>query len=307
MLSRRLSFVVFAIAFGLLTTRVNATPTLYANNCAGCHSATVTSCNGCHAHGTHSTSAKNDINVAGTLDKSSYAPGETVTVTVTGGYRTSWLRVLLFDNAFTELARSSCPGGMGGCTTSVYPITLTAPAPQTPGTYTWSVAWYGNRYDAGGASFGLGFSDTLADGYFTLDPGNVNHGYQTVALPSFIVSPDATPQIAVTPGSLAFGLVVLGASRDLLVTISNSGTADLVGAVALGDGTSAAYSTSVTSFDVLPGNSQDVVVTYAPTSTSRDTGATGNDHSRQRNTVGLMAAAPGRSAPAARLVGSRCG
>jgi hypothetical protein len=34
------------------------------NNCADCHvPPTAPTCNGCHAHGTHSSSAKSDINV----------------------------------------------------------------------------------------------------------------------------------------------------------------------------------------------------------------------------------------------------
>ena len=62
--------------------RANAYSNYYTSNCSGCHGSTVTTCNGCHSHGTHSSSAKADINVAGTLNKTSFAAGENVTVTV---------------------------------------------------------------------------------------------------------------------------------------------------------------------------------------------------------------------------------
>ena len=71
--------------------KAQAFPSLYDSNCAGCHGTTQT-CNGCHSHGTHSDSTKSDINVTGTTDKTTYAPGETVSVTIDGGYRTGWIR-----------------------------------------------------------------------------------------------------------------------------------------------------------------------------------------------------------------------
>jgi len=168
------------------------------SGCVSCHNPAVPTCNGCHSHGTHSSVAMDDINVAGTTDAGSYAPSATVTVTVTGGWQSGWVRVLLLDDNLEELARSSCPGGMGGCTTSVYPVTLTAPAPSTPGSHTWAVAWYGNETDKAGASFGDGTSSNLRVGYFTPDANNANHGYQVVALPSFSV--DATSS---NPGTSA--------------------------------------------------------------------------------------------------------
>ena len=155
--------------------------------CESCHSPTVQTCNGCHAHGTHSSVSMDDINVAGTTDANSYIPSQAVKVTITGGWQSGWVRVLLLDQDFNELARSSCPGGKGGCTTSVFPVTLTAPAPSSPGTYVWAAAWYGNETDKANASFGAGTSSTLKVGYFTPDANNPNHGYQVVALPAFTV------------------------------------------------------------------------------------------------------------------------
>src|SRR5512144_815940 len=152
---KRLSVIFFLIggliALVLWMPSADGFESLYDANCTGCHSTTVKTCNGCHAHGVHSSDAKDDINVTGVTDKATYAPGETVSVTRTGGYRMGWIRATLYDQTMTELARSSCPGGMGGCTESVYPVTLTSTAPATPGTYTWNVSWYGNEFDAAGA------------------------------------------------------------------------------------------------------------------------------------------------------------
>jgi hypothetical protein len=165
--------------------------------CEGCHTATTT-CNGCHGHGTHSSNAKSDINVAGVTNKASYAPGETVTVTITGGYRTGWIRAVLRDlNGVVDLAKTSGnDSGIGSSGT--YPVTLSAPAPLTPGTYTWKVGWYGNEYDAAGAAFGSGWAP---------DAGNPGHGYEFVNMASFtVVAQVSAPTIStVSPNSLAQG------------------------------------------------------------------------------------------------------
>ena len=157
--------------------------------CTNCHSSTTTTCNGCHAHGTHPTSAKTTINITALPNKGSYAPGETVSVTVNGGYRNGWVRVNLYDGNMVQLARSSCPGGVGGCTTSVFPATLTAPAPLTPGTYTWRASWYGNAYDTGFTSATCG--GTVTPPCFRIDTGNnatgAVHGEEIVAVTSFTV------------------------------------------------------------------------------------------------------------------------
>jgi hypothetical protein len=270
----RLTLVAISVAAGGFAARVQAHDSYYTSYCASCHGSGTSTCNGCHAHGTHSSSSKDDINVAGALDKSSYAPGETVTVTVTGGYKSGWVRVLLLDQSLTELARSTCPpDGKGGCTTSAYPVTLTAAAPSTPGTYTWAVAWYGNyQYEKSGPYFGSGNSGALQPGYFTPDADNINHGYQTVSLPSFTVA-SAAPSISIAPSSLAFGSVTIGSFSKRAFTVSNAGAATLTGSVAIGAGTSAEYSASPSTFSVAPGGSQAVTVTYTPVDTGADSGS----------------------------------
>ncbi len=288
---RKASLPILAatLALALWAPRASGLSSYYTNNCTSCHSATVTSCNACHAHGTHSSSAKSDINLSATTNKTSYAPGEAMTVTVRGGYRTGWVRVILLDQNMVEIARSSCPGGMGGCTTSVFPVTFptsgnSLSAPTTPGAYTWAAAWYGNGFDAGGATFGSGTSATLQPGFFTPDTNNIvtvegvatPHGWQTVATNSFTVTAPAAPAIALVPGSLNFGNVNVGASASLTAQVQNTGNADLtVSAInrCTSPATSAAFTWSPAApFTVSQGLSATLTVTYAPTAAGTDTG-----------------------------------
>ena len=227
----------------------------YGTSCSGCHSAMATStCNGCHMHGTHNSGGA--MNVTATANKSSYQPGESVSVTVSGGYRSGWVRAVLFDQNGTEIARS--PTG------SSFPITISAPAPATSGTYTWQGAWYGNKYDRSGAAFGN----------WTADARNANHGWEKVAVTVVVSGPAPQPKIALQPSSLPFGTVTVGDSATQTAAVQNTGNADLVvSSVARCNGTSAEFSASPTaSFTVAPGGSQTVTVRYAPVDTTTDSG-----------------------------------
>src|SRR5919206_4614830 len=127
----------------------------YDTNCAQCHGP-VRTCDGCHAHGTHGLAGKGDFNVTAAASKFSYAPGEDVVVTVTGGYRNGWVRMLLLDQAQNQVARASGPGGLGNGPDLGAPggIVLRATAPTQPGVYTWYAAWYGNKFDVTEAGTG---------------------------------------------------------------------------------------------------------------------------------------------------------
>jgi hypothetical protein len=272
--------------------QARALPNYYSNGvgstqaCTACHSPTVSTCNGCHAHGTHGSSSKISINLVASTDKATYTPGETVTVTVTGGYQSGWVRVNLYDQDMVQLARSSCPGGLGGCTTSVLPATLTATAPATPGTYTWRAAWYGNVHEAASGFTSPACGATVTPPCSRQDPNNAGagavHGEEIVAVSQFTVAAVATgPTIAVAPTTLAFGDVAVGASGSQTFTISNSGNATLTGSVALAAGTSSEFGASPTMFSIAAGG-QPVTVTanYVPTAVGADTGAlviTSND------------------------------
>lgn len=274
---RKLS-LVFCLALALAAwiswaPNAEAFPGLYDANCAACHGTTQT-CDGCHAHGVHSGTAKNDINVTGTTDKTTYAPGETVSVTIDGGYRGGWIRTILYDQAMVELDRSTGTGDppSGG---PPYPVTLTAPAPTAAGTYTWNVAWYGNEFDAAGATFGPNW---------TPDTGNSGHGQEIVSTNSFTVveAPPPTPSIALNPTTLNFGSIVIGSSATQTTEVMNTGTADLnVTDIALCTGTSTEFTWSPPApFTVTSGSSTTLSVTYAPVDEGTDTGClniTSND------------------------------
>ena len=221
-------------AFLLEGTEAQAQQSYFTSQgCSGCHSApVVATCNGCHAHGTHPSSAKNSINVTGTTNKASFAPGETVTVTIAGGYRTGWFRAVLYDQNTVMLAKSTGnDSGMGSSAT--YPATLSAPAPTAPGSYSWKVAWYGNKYDKATPTFGAGW---------TPDPNNPNHGYEIVSMAPFTVTApvDTTPPVVgtftlpTTATSLTVPVSSFTATDNVAVTgylITTSATAPAAGAV----------------------------------------------------------------------------
>ena len=180
---------------------------LYSDNCSACHGSTST-CAGCHSHGTHPNNSKDSMNVSATTDQATYSSGETVTVSVTGGYRPGWVRAKLWDkDCSTEACLSngavavasntcaSCPVGVGGVDgeTHVFPgpVVLTFPAPDTPGTYTWSASWYGNQFDL--AEVG---GTTTFGALWLLDPSNGGHGDEIVTFSFEVVGATNVPPVA---------------------------------------------------------------------------------------------------------------
>jgi len=140
-----LALFFFTIALGvspLWSSEATAQSSYFsARGCVDCHAAPVAaSCNGCHYHGNAALRAA--------TNKASYAPGETVTATLSGGSRSGWIKAILYDQSNTQLAASTGnASGMGGSAT--FPAALTAPAPTTPGSYTWKMAYYGNSNGTG--------------------------------------------------------------------------------------------------------------------------------------------------------------
>ena len=258
-------FALFALAV-CGASPAGAESGFYDNSCASCHGTTRT-CAGCHAHGVHPDSNKNTLNLTGATDKTSYAPGETVSVRISGGYRSGWVRAILYDQNMNELARSTGPNGEGGG--AGFPITLKAPAPAAGGTYTWNVAWYGNQYDLGQTG-----GRTVFGSRWTPDPSNPNHGQEIVSTNSFKVTAAAVPDINLSPVSLNFGTVAVGGAAAQGVQVQNMGSADLtITAVGLCSGTSTEYSWSPTApFTVAAGGSQLLSVTYAPSNDGTDAG-----------------------------------
>jgi hypothetical protein len=184
-------------------------------NCSSCHGSTST-CNGCHSHGVHSSPAGSDINLKATPNKTTYAPGESMQVTLTGGNKTGWFRATLFDQTGAEVVRAR----------TSFPATLTATAPSAAGSYTWKMAWYGNAYDGGSAGHG----DWIPD------PNNSSpqHGWEKVSF-TFQVASQSAPAITVTDSvspnndlTVPFGSLAVGSTATQTVTVRNDGNANLI-------------------------------------------------------------------------------
>jgi hypothetical protein len=211
-ISRAAMFMFFAAALATVQfwgIEALAQSTYFAaQGCNGCHSApVVATCNGCHHHGPAS--------LKGVSNKTSYAPGETVSVTITGGNKSGWFRAVLYDQNTVELARSTGnDSGMGSSAT--YPATLTAPAPATAGTYTWKVAWYGNQYDT--SSLGTNWA---------ADANNPNHGEVRVSINSFTVAAAAPPPDTTAPVVSTF--TIPATATSLTVPVSSLTATDNVG------------------------------------------------------------------------------
>lgn len=292
-----------ALCLALAPFTALAFPAYYDSNCAACHGTTaaggVQTCAGCHSHGTHPDSSKSTMNVSGVTNKTSYAPGETISVTVNGGYRSGWVRTLLYDQNMHEVARSTGTVLTGFSAPSrgpSLPVTLTAPAPTTPGTYTWTVAWYGNAYDASGAALGPGWTPST----------NAGHGEERVAMAAFTVVAPTAPAIALSPGALSFGSVNVGASSVLPAQVQNTGTAPLVvSSVGLCAGTVTEFSvTPAGPLTVPPGGSAALSVTFAPVNADTDSGCisvASNDPARPTATLAVSGTGAVPPAPAISL------
>ena len=102
-----------------------------------------------------------------------------------------------------------------------------------------------------------------------------------------------------TPSSLSFGDVNVGASSSKTFSIKNTGTANLVvSKIEIGTG-SGQYSVSPSSMTVTPGNSKTVTVTFKPTSAGSKSGAvaiTANDIPSTKSVIlsgtGVQAGSP---------------
>lgn len=142
--SRRIAlFLILALPL-LLSNSASAYSSLYTSRCASCHSDDSPTCNGCHYH---------KGSLSAWSDSSEYDAGSSISVTLDGGGRDGWIRGLLYDHNGTEVARVSGPTGTGddgGGDDVIFPVTLTATAPETEGTYIWQAAWYGGATSGSG-------------------------------------------------------------------------------------------------------------------------------------------------------------
>ncbi len=171
------------VVFAAWAPNANARSSFYNDECAGCHGGdyTTNTCDGCHAHGTHGDSGKNDININATPDSTTYNPGDTIVVQVGGGYRGGWVRVQMWDldcsiantcNQSNVLAEESLYTS-GSEVSFPGPVALTATVPDTPGAYTWYAGWYGNERDTSTGS--------NASNLWIADSTNSGHGNELIA------------------------------------------------------------------------------------------------------------------------------
>lgn len=291
--------------FPFLVTRAFSESDFYTSDCTGCHPTATPTCNGCHGHGVHSSKKKSDINLKGTTSKTSYATGENVTVTIDAGYRDGWVSVILYDQNGVKLARSSGnDSGQGHSTT--FPATLSSPAPLTPGSYTWKVAWYGNESDS--VTFGTGW---------TADPANPGHGQQVVSTNSFTVVDGTAPTVdsfsmPATATSLTVPVSAFTASDNAAVTgymITTTPTAPLAGtagwsgtapttATAPGTGSVTFYAWAKDGAGhVSTGKSATVVITFVLLSVGIDGSGSGSVNSNPAGIACASGSASGCSAP----------
>jgi hypothetical protein len=104
----------------------------------------------------------------------------------------------------------------------------------------------------------------------------IGDGAQVAASGTYVV-PQTIPVLQVTPGSLNFGHVSLGLTKDLTLTVKNAGGANLAG-----NATTAAPFSIVSdgSYDLAPDQNKVVTIRYQPTSKGPHTGTvvfTGGD------------------------------
>lgn len=101
------------------------------------------------------------------------------------------------------------------------------------------------------------------------------------------------PVIAVAPATLAFGTVQAGSSSALSLTVSNTGTSDLV--VSGVSSSNPRFSPDLTSFTVGPGANRAVSVTFAPTAGGAQTGTLTLTHNATGGTTSVSMTGTGAS------------
>lgn len=176
-------------------------------------------------------------------------------------------------NIGTSVTRSIAVTNSGGAALSVTSVVLTASAEFDYGTST----PFPPFVIAVGRATNVTVVYQPAD--VGSDSGTLVIGSDAANAPALIVgltaagqAPVPVPQIQVTPASLAFGSVRLGETNTLKVLVNNTGGAVAhVGEPVLGG--SAEFATAATGFDLAPGASNEVAVSYAPTGAGDDAGS----------------------------------
>ena len=165
------TLLAVALLIAWLTPGVGAYSNFFTNQCAGCHSDDAATCNGCHTH-------RGAIHA--TADQSTYDPGATVTVTLTGGTRGGWIRGLLYDQDGTQVDIATGPTGTGDDGLGnpvVFPVTLQASAPDAPGDYTWQAAFFGAYSGSNHGELRTPVTIHVVDSATALEGPMIAHGF----------------------------------------------------------------------------------------------------------------------------------
>ena len=139
------------------------------------------------------------------------------------------------------------------------PMTITSVLSSHPGSFS---VEYDNTVAAGGAQqVKVTFKPSLIQTYSAQLTVTTNGGTATVSLSGNGVKAPA-PKLSVTPASLSFGDVVVGESKTLTLTVSNTGNAEMV--ISGISPSQSVYTRSNFSSSVAAGGSQQVSVTFKP-------------------------------------------
>jgi hypothetical protein len=146
----RLSLLVLAFGVALLSGSLvedaAAIPDFFDTRCAFCHSNDTRTCDGCHEH-------KGTLSATPSLPE--YAPGDPVTITLSGGSLGGWIRAILYDHTGTAVDWAHGPTWTGDDhqpNPVLFPLALNGTAPAAEGNYVWEAAWFGGNNDGSGHS-----------------------------------------------------------------------------------------------------------------------------------------------------------
>ena len=224
----------------------------------------------------------NLLGLVSVLIAAAFIIGIPATVQARSPYLTSWSGTYTASTSDTNASCELCHGGSSGTLNAYGHAIQVQAAGATPSATTYrSIEGQNSDADAGGYT---NLQEINANAQPGWKPGATNTLWQTgtntittttATPPTSVTGPldpaVATPNISVSPTSLAFGNVTVGQTKTLDVTVSNTGTANLtVSSLTI---TGAEFSTAKTvPFTVLPAGSTTVPVVYAPTNTGLDNG-----------------------------------